>query len=169
MPTRSIYGTTRFASSQSGATWPQMLTFIAASIVIAVIAVGATYWVTGSASATNNEPAQAQADTPIQSPEIVKFEPFTVNVRGPKNRILYIDLNLKVASKQAAKRLAAHKVALRSRLLTELSSQKGQSLETAEGKQKLAEKLKITASQPFVQGREPLAIQAVLFSNFVMH
>ena len=135
--------------------------------VIALVAVLATgvggyfYFMHGSSGSAK------AAEQPPPKPTFVKVDPMTVNLAGD-SRVLYIGLSLSVANQVAADRLTTHMPEVRNRMLITLSDQSADTLTSANGKRAIARTLRETLRKPYTQGAKPVAINNVLFTDFIV-
>ncbi|WP_109993546.1 flagellar basal body-associated protein FliL [Salinisphaera sp. LB1] len=141
------------------------LLLVGIAVLVALLAAGggaAFYFMHGHAGS-----AEAAEPAPPPKPTFVKVDPMTVNLAGD-SRVLYIGLSLNVASQDTADTLTAHMPEVRNRMLITLSDQSADKLTTAEGKRAIAKTLRDTLRKPYTKGGKPVAINDVLFTDFIV-
>ncbi|MCQ4347289.1 flagellar basal body-associated protein FliL [Pseudomonas stutzeri] len=118
----------------------------------------------GEASAAAAAPAKAP------TPRFVPISPFTVNLQGEPagQRLLYIGLSLRVGDAATEALLKEHMPEVRSRLLMLMASQKASELITPAGKEALTAQILALFNAPLTSPQPPLAIDGVLFSDFIV-
>ena len=118
--------------------------------------------------ATAGELALVPTDAP--APIFVRLGPLTVNLRNDAygQRLLYTSLTLRVDDGKTAEILAAHMPEVHSRLLLLLAAQNADDMTSVDGKAILSEKILALFEQPFTEPQPPLAISAVLFTDFIV-
>ena len=119
-----------------------------------------------TASAAEAPSAPVKAPTPL----FVPISPFTVNLQGEpgEQRLLYIGLSLKVGDQATETLLKEHMPEVRSRLLMLMASQKASELVTPAGKDALTAQILGLFNTPLTSPQPPLAIDGVLFSDFIV-
>lgn len=125
-----------------------------------------------------NDTAQAGAQNQVAeevapervAPIFVTIEPFTVNLADDQygTRLLYTGMTLKVADEQTREILVEHMPQVRSRLLMLFSGQQARDLTGTDGKQALAERVLATLDAPMTDNQPELAIDDVLFTEFIV-
>jgi flagellar FliL protein len=115
-----------------------------------------------------SNPAAAYDATRI--PIFVAVGPLTVNLQSDSygQRLLYIGLSLQVPDMATRELLTQHMPEVQSRLLMLLSGQNADLLIPASGKEKLTQEIIAQFQQPLAQTTSPIAISAVLFTNFIV-
>jgi len=133
------------------------------------------YFLLGSGKLDNLLGSSAEAGTaaaPVKSPTplFVPISPFTVNLQGSpgEQRLLYIGLALKVGNAATEALLKEHMPEVRSRLLMLMASQKAEELVTPAGKEALTAQILGLFNAPLTTPQAPLAIDGVLFSDFIV-
>lgn len=118
---------------------------------------------------SKSEPAEA-APVKAPTPRFVPISPFTVNLQGDPvgQRLLYIGLSLKVGDAATEALLKEHMPEVRSRLLMLMASQKASELITPAGKDALTAQILALFNTPLTSPQPPLAIDGVLFSDFIV-
>ncbi|CBV44249.1 flagellar basal body-associated protein FliL [Halomonas elongata] len=118
------------------------------------------------------EQAQAEehANVEYREPIFVEINPFTVNLAEDDHgaRLLYAGISLKVTDTQSRELLEAHMPQVRSRLLTLLSGRQAADLTSADGKKRLADEIIATLEAPMEKTQPELAIEDVLFTEFIV-
>lgn len=112
----------------------------------------------------------AQESAERQPPIFVKIEPFTVNLADDAygSRLLYAGLSLKVADAETREILEQHMPQVRSRLLLMFSGQQADELTRPGGKQQLADRVLAVLDAPMTDPQPELAIEDVLFTEFIV-
>lgn len=135
-------------------------------VIVTGGAVGGTYMFMNDGSKT--EPSADEPPKPPAKPVFVAIEPFTANLQDPRGRILYVRISVKVDDPAQAARLQEHMPQVRNRILMTLTDAEADRLTTAEGKQALAENLQLAIAEPFVEDGEPIGLNSVLFTDFIV-
>lgn len=107
----------------------------------------------------------------MPEPIFMGVEPFTVNLPGLNNsrdRVLYIDMTLRLANERSREQLHEYLPEVRSRLLLLLSQQTSQILGTHDGKIQLMNAVKTTLAPTLVPGQPDQDISDVLFTTFIL-
>lgn len=104
------------------------------------------------------------------TPIFATVSPFTVNVQSKnyEQRLLYIGLSFKVGNEETAGLIAQNMPQLRSRLLLLLSDQHAEELIPPAGKEALAGKILALFDEPFSDPQPDLAIDDVLYTDFIV-
>lgn len=131
------------------------------------------YFLVNSGKLGNLTAGAAEAPSaPVKSPTplFVAISPFTVNLQGEpgERRLLYIGLSLKVGDTATEALLKEHMPEVRSRLLMLMASQKAGELVTPAGKDALTAQILGLFGKPLTSPQPPLAIDGVLFSDFIV-
>lgn len=117
---------------------------------------------------------QARAEEPAaieyQEPIFVEIDPFTVNLAEDNYgaRLLYAGISLKVTDTRSRELLETHMPQVRSRLLTLLSGQQAEDLTSANGKKRLTDQIIAALEAPMSETQPDLAIEDVLFTEFIV-
>ncbi|MFP4137052.1 MAG: flagellar basal body-associated protein FliL [Halomonas sp.] len=103
-------------------------------------------------------------------PIFFPIEPFTVNLADDEygSRLLYTGITLKLGDKETKELLEEYMPQVRSRLLTLFSGQQAKELTSSEDKQRLAEEIVATLETPLEEEQPSLAIEDVLFTEFIV-
>ncbi|WP_423821820.1 flagellar basal body-associated protein FliL [Salinisphaera sp. SPP-AMP-43] len=133
-------------------------------ILLVAAAIGGYFFMAQSSDADTSAKAEQQ---PPPKPTFVKVHPMTVNLASDA-RVLYIGLSLNVADQATAELLDSHMPEVRNRMLITLSDQKAEQLTSAQGKREIAETLRKTLRQPYSADGEDVAINDVLFTDFIV-
>jgi flagellar FliL protein len=98
------------------------------------------------------------------------LEPMTVNLQSDdgEQHYLRIGLTLKLNDQKTQDHLTAHMPEIRSRVLLALSNKHPEDLAPLEGKQALAKELAALIEKPTEPGSEPVHVDDVLFTEFVV-
>lgn len=139
-------------------------------IMLSMACSAAVYFMLDSRSAAAQE--TTPSDTPVEAPDpiFVGISPFTVNVQSDsyQQRLLYIGLSLKVANEVTRDLIVEHMPQVRSRLLMLLSSQSAEKLISPQGKRTLSQEILALFDQPFSDPQPELAVQDVLYTDFIV-
>lgn len=130
---------------------------------------GYTWWSRQDSTTTAGTEEEKQANIPV--PIFMGIEPFTVNLPGVNNsrdRVLYIDMTLRLANERSREQLHEYLPEVRSRLLLLLSQQTSQILGTHDGKIQLMNAVKTTLAPTLVPGQPDQDISDVLFTTFIL-
>lgn len=143
-----------------------MLLCSAGSAAAVYLLVGSGKLASFGESEQSTEAAPAKAPTP----RFVSIAPFTVNLQGDPagQRLLYIGLSLKVGDEATEALLKEHMPEVRSRLLMLMASQKASEMTTPTGKDALTAQILALFNMPLTSPQPPLAIEGVLFSDFIV-
>jgi len=147
---------------------------IVAALVTLIVLSGANLLLLlrgGDESAANGEtPKTKETQAPATDPVFVRIGPLTVNLRSDRygERLLYTTLSLRVENDESRMLINAYMPEIQSRLLMLLSSHSAEQLTTPEGKQQLAREALQALEPPFREGQAPLAVSAVLFTDFIV-
>lgn len=137
-----------------------------ALVIVTGVAIGGTYLFMNDGG---KDVAEEQAQkAPPPKPVFVQIDPFTANLQDARGRILYVRIALKVDDEPQASRLTEHMPQVRNRILMILTDSQADQLTTADGKQMLANKLQVAIAEPFVADADPIGIQDVLFTDFIV-
>lgn len=142
---------------------PILIALVVLILLVAAGIAGYFFMAHGSDEAT---PAKAEHQPPPK-PTFVKVNPMTVNLASDA-RVLYIGLSLNVADQDTAELLESHMPEVRNRMLITLSDQKAEQLTSAQGKRAIAKTLRETLRQPYTPDSEDVAINDVLFTDFIV-
>ncbi|WP_048308176.1 flagellar basal body-associated protein FliL [Halomonas sp. PR-M31] len=124
-----------------------------------------------------NNPVNADESAPEEAEAVVAaapifatVSPFTVNVQSEnyEQRLLYIGLSFKVGNEETASLIAQNMPQLRSRLLLLLSDQYAEELTRPAGKEALVGKILALFDEPFSDPQPELAIDDVLYTDFIV-
>ncbi|MCU5788272.1 flagellar basal body-associated protein FliL [Alcanivorax marinus] len=141
-----------------------------ALIVVLVAALGAVTFFLLFGNQDQPDTPAAQVEAAPAPARFVKLEPFTVNVQGDLcgQRLLYVGLTLQVGDEQTEQYLLDNIPPLRSRLLMLLSSQDAEAAATLDGKRALARQITAMFEEPLTSSQPELAVQDVLFTEFIV-
>lgn len=117
-----------------------------------------------------HKPATRPAALVSPAPLFVKVAPFTVNLDSEHCGavLLYIGMTVKVGDAATQDYLSDNMPQLRSRLLMLLSGQDSTALISSAGKQKLADDIAEMLSHSLAKPQPELAIDEVLFTEFIV-
>lgn len=156
---------------------PRKLGWLIALLVVLMAMVTATnvYLVLSSQSQAAADTAAAQPPPPEEPPEpqepvFLEIEPFTVNLQdsGRGGRLLYVGLTLKLGDEESRSFLEGHRPQLRSRLLMLLSGKEVETVRTPNGKERLKGEILSMLATPMASGQPDLAVEDVLFTEFIV-
>lgn len=138
-------------------------------VVLSISAAGISAylaWQARTESAAEDEVAVER-----RSPIFVEIDPFTINMETSKgaSRLLYIGMTFKVGNEETREIINDHMPQVRSRLLMQLSGEQVDELTSTEGKTQLAAKLMAAIQDPpFTESQPELALEEVLFTEFIV-
>ena len=114
--------------------------------------------------------AKAAKAVPAKPPVFVALEPFTVNLQHDEAapQYLQVGLALKVADLTIVEAVKLHTPEIRNRILLLLSGKSARDISTVAGKQALSTELAREIGQPLAGSVPAAAINAVLFTSFVI-
>lgn len=143
-------------------------------IILALIALvgtgfGGYHWWSSQQSTTDGTTAGKSAIIP--EPIFMRIEPFTINFPGMNNnrdRVLYIDITLRLDNQYSLRQFNEYLPEVRSRLLLLFSQQSPQILGTHDGKLQLMKAVKAALTPAVVQGQPDQEISDVLFTSFIL-
>jgi len=138
-------------------------------ILISGASSAGVYLLLDSRSAAD-EVAKAAPPAEALPPIFVPVQPFTVNIQSDdySQRLLYIGLSLKVGDEKSSELVRTYMPQVRSRLLMLLSSQNADDLTTPQGKEKLSRQILALFDQPFSDPQPTLAVDDVLYTDFIV-
>lgn len=156
----------------AGKRTPWLVIVLVILLCLAGIAAGAYFLLSSGkldhllASSAEAPAAPVKAPTPL----FVPISPFTVNLQSKpgEQRLLYIGLSLKVGDSATEGLLKEHMPEVRSRLLMLMASQQAEELVTPAGKDTLTAQILALFNTPLTSPQPPLAIDGVLFSDFIV-
>ena len=113
---------------------------------------------------------ETSANVERRAPIFLSIEPFTVNVADDDygTRLLYTGITLKLGDEESRELLEEYMPQVRSRLLTLFSGQQASALTSSEDKQRLAKDIIDVLETPLETNQAPLAIEDVLFTEFIV-
>lgn len=117
---------------------------------------------TSAQQATNPEPV---------NPIFVEIEPFTVNTKTTegRSRLLYLGMTFQLGNEKSKEVIETYMPQVRSRLLMQLSDEKVDELNSAQGKSALAERLQaVLLDPPLAEHLPKLALDQILFTEFIV-
>lgn len=129
---------------------------------------GYTWWTTQQMTSPAGE-EEKRLDVP--QPIFMDLDTFTVNLPGlseSPDRVLYINITLRLANEKSRKQLHEYLPEVRSRLLLLLSEQKSNTLSTHEGKLQLMTAIKATLTPTLIPSDTNQDISDVLFTTFIL-
>lgn len=146
--------------------WSMMVLLILSSSAAAV----ALYMVFNQPGSEAPSVFNTQVTPEQKAPIFLPIQPFTVNLAnddyGP--RLLYTGLSLKLGDEKSQAILEQHMPQVRSRLLTLFSGKQASDLTSPGGKQRLADQVIAALEAPMSDNQPELAINDVLFTEFIV-
>ena len=137
--------------------------FIIIGFLVLLLGGGAAAWFFTQGS---HDPKEAHVEPP-KAPIFLPLETFTVNLQGGE-QYLQTDITLQVADQADVEMIKLQMPRVRSRLLTLLSSQNAENLNSAESKKKLVQDILVQMKLPFDPKGKPQQVTDVLFTTFVI-
>ncbi|MBI3902993.1 MAG: flagellar basal body-associated FliL family protein [Nitrosomonadales bacterium] len=98
---------------------------------------------------------------------LIRLDTFTLNVMGPTQQYIQLDLKLKVAKPEALERIKTYMPVIRHYMILLLTTKEAEQLKTNEGKQKLALEIKDTVNRAIELGEKD-GVTDVFFDTFVI-
>jgi len=120
--------------------------------IIAVLVIGAV-----EANAKESEKDKLHA----------KLETFIVNLSGPTQKYLQVDITFSLVNVQAAERIKTYMPEIRHKMILLLTSKEASILGTNEGKRKLLQEAKMAANT-VIQVTEKEGVADVLLTSFII-
>ena len=96
-----------------------------------------------------------------------KLETFTVNLSGPTQKYLQVDITLSLANLQAVENIKTYMPEIRHKMILLLTSKEASILVTNEGKKKLLQEAK-RAANSVINVTEKEGVADVLFTSFII-
>jgi flagellar protein FliL len=140
------------------------------ALLAAALAGGGTWFYMSRHESAPAQAAQPAKAAPAPIPVFFALEPMTVNLQSDdgEQHYLRIGLTLKLNDQKTQDHLTAHMPEIRSRVLLALSNKHPEDLAPLEGKQALAKELAALIEKPTEPGSEPVHVDDVLFTEFVV-
>ncbi|GHB08654.1 hypothetical protein GCM10009038_02690 [Salinicola rhizosphaerae] len=146
-------------------------TLILIGLLVLLLAIASSVAVYFFLDARDSSPVAAE-DAPPPEPPVpifVTVSPFTVNLQSDYgDRLLYVGLSLRVGDDKTSDFLAQHMPEIRSRLLMLLSGKSAEELIKPAGKIELKKEIMGLFDTPITTPQPTLAIDDVLFSDFIV-
>ena len=140
------------------------LLFIIIGLVVVLAGGGAGAWF---ALKPSGDAHTEKKEEPPKTPIFMPLETFTVNLMGGE-QYLQTDITLQFYDQAQVDLVKLHMPRIRSRLLTLLSSQAAETLQTEEDKKKLTQAILAAVNQPVEPKGKPQEAVDVLFTSFVI-
>ncbi len=158
------------ANSDSTAKRSPWLLIALLLLICSVGSAAAVYFLAGDKLAALGGGEAKAAPVRAPTPLFVPIAPFTVNLQANpgQQRLLYIGLSLRVGDTVTEALLKEHMPELRSRLLMLMASQRADELITPAGKEALTAQILALFDTPLTTPQPALAIDGVLFSDFIV-
>ena len=140
-------------------------------VVMSMACSAGVYYLLGSDKTAQADEGLVEAEPVVApTPIFVSVKPFTVNVQSEHydQRLLYIGLTFKVGDEETARLIEENMPQVRSRLLMMLSAQYAEELTQPEGKRPLADKILALFDEPLSDPQPNLAIEDVLYTDFIV-
>lgn len=158
---------------QTASDSPRHLKTALAVVLTAIVVAALMLWLRPLSEAVGETPAHADTDqvTVAPKPLFLTLEPFTVNLQDDAmgGRLLYVAITVQLGDKAAETFLQQHMPQVRNRLLQVLSGQHANTLITGKGKQTLATAIRqALIDAPFAEDADPLDVERVLFTQFIV-
>ncbi|HEU0277933.1 MAG TPA: flagellar basal body-associated protein FliL [Rhodanobacteraceae bacterium] len=153
--------------SQSGRATLWIIIALVAVIVLGAGGVGG-WLLLGNRAGTAHA---ASAPPPPAKPVFFQLDPFTVNLQQTTSdggQLLYVGITLQLGDATSQAFLQEHLPQVRDRLLLVLSGQTAGNLITSAGKEHLAAEIRGALVKPFGAGQPKLAVNHVLFTQFIV-
>lgn len=143
-----------------------MLTIMALFTISSCFIAGYSWWLLQAKEQDEYQPEKRHLELPV----FMSIEPFTVNLIDDekRDRVLYIDITLRLVSEETRKRLYDFMPEVRSRLLLLLSRQKADELATDTGKVRLMSEIKQILKPTLEHEESEQIITDVLFTTFIL-
>ncbi|MFC0267308.1 flagellar basal body-associated protein FliL [Kushneria aurantia] len=148
----------------------KLLWIIIALLVLLLAAAGVAGWFFfhGGNAAHDEAGTAATQDAAPATPVFVELQPFTINLAGASDRILYIGITLTAASEEDAAILREQTPEVRNRILMVLTGQSAEALTTQQGKEALAQELVNAFDSPLGGDDRAPVINNALFTDFIV-
>ena len=158
------------ANSESTAKRTPWLLIALLLLICSVGSAAAVYFLAGDKLAALGGSEAPAAPVKAPTPLFVPITPFTVNLQANpgQQRLLYIGLSLRVGDTATEALLKEHMPEVRSRLLMLMASQRADELITPAGKEALSAQILALFDSPLTTPQPALAIDGVLFSDFIV-
>lgn len=139
-------------------------------VLIALSAVNLFLLLSKGSSSDSEETTSEVTTYPVADPIFVRIGPLTINLRSDRygERLLYTTLSLRVGNEETREIIDKYMPEIQNRLLLLLSAYTAEQLTTPEGKQQLARAVLAALEPPLADSQPPLAISAVLFTDFIV-
>lgn len=139
-------------------------------IMLSMACSAAVFFMLGSNGSAVAQDSLKSATVEAPAPIFVGITPFTVNLQSEEyaQRLLYIGLSLKVADELTQQLIVEYMPQVRSRLIMLLSSQSAEDLISPQGKLALSKEILALFDEPFSDPQPTLAVQNVLYTDFIV-
>lgn len=148
----------------------KVLLAVVLAALVAIASVAATLYFSGRVRlAEAGTEVAKQPAAALPTPIFVPLEPFTVTLRNRDSRgILYVAITLRVTDEASRHLLGVYMPEVRNRVLLELSTQDPLTVQTPDGRTRLATDLVRVLRAPYPPQPEGPKISNVLFTAFVV-
>lgn len=144
----------------------KLIIIIAAVVLLAGVGGGAWFMLKPKAGAHKEA---VKHEEPVRAPVFMTLETFTVNLQpDPDEKFLQLDMQLQVASNEAAEALKLQMPIVRNRLLFLLTSKRASEILTMEGKKQLSDEIITELKKPYSVGAKPQEILGVYFTSLIV-
>lgn len=145
-------------------------TILLVLILFAIAGAGAAYYYLNSGNEQQVSLANSEPMAPVvAAPIFLALEPFTVTIRGERSsQILYTEVTLRLDHTHSHTALVQYMPEVRNRVLAEMAQHTASDLQTPDGRDRLAARLKTILSQQFHPQMAAPSISQVLFTAFVI-
>lgn len=143
-----------------------LLIIMALFTLLSCFIAGYSWWLYQAKQQDEHQPEKRHLELPV----FMSLEPFTVNLIDDekRDRVLYINITLRLINEETRKRLHEFMPEVRSRLLLLLSRQKAAELATDTGKVHLMSEIKQVLKPTLEREESEQIISDVLFTTFIL-
>lgn len=143
-----------------------LLTIMVLFTLLSCFIAGYSWWLLQAKEQDEHQPEKRSLVLPV----FMSLEPFTVNLIDDekRDRVLYVDITLRLTSEETRKRLHDFMPEVRSRILLLLSRQNATELATDTGKVHLMSEIKQVLKPTFELEESEQIITDVLFTTFIL-
>lgn len=143
------------------------LIIIIVAVLLLVAAGGGAWFMLKPKAGAHKE--DAKHEEPARVPVFMTLETFTINLQpDPDEKFLQLDMQLQVASNEAAEALKVQMPVVRNRLIFLLTSKRSSDILTMEGKKQLSDEIIAELKRPYAEGAKPQEILGVYFTSLIV-
>ena len=147
----------------------RILNTILLVLILLVAAGGAGYYYFNNNGQAGAQVSYVPEQAIVAAPIFLALEPFTVTIQGNRGtQILYSEITLRLNDSRSHNGLVQYMPEVRDRVLAELARHTAVELQSPEGREELAQRLRNVLSQPFQPHIDGASISSVLFTAFVI-